>query len=89
MRGYGPQKVIVDHALTDEADDHAGIKGGGEAKEALTYVKCLAQYEIPLLVDRYATTRLSLTQREPITGRKHQIRRHLKHLGHPVVGDSQ
>jgi len=89
VRGYGPQKVIVDHALTDEADDYAGVKGGGEAKEALTHVKCLAQYEIPLLVDRYATTRLSLMQCEPITGRKHQIRRHLKHLGHPIVGDSR
>jgi len=31
--------------------------------------------------------RFSLVQAEPHTGRLHQIRRHLKHLGHPVVGD--
>lgn len=93
VRGYGPQKMIVDHALSDEADDYAGVTGGAkdgsEAKDSLTYVKCLEQFDIPLKVDRYATTRLSLMQCEPITGRKHQIRRHLKHLGHPIVGDSR
>ena len=31
--------------------------------------------------------RYSLVEACPKTGRLHQIRRHLKHLGHPVVGD--
>ena len=89
VRGYGPGQLSIDHELSDEADDYAGIKAGGDAKEALTHVKCLDQFEIPLVVDRYPTTRLSLMQCEPITGRKHQIRRHLKHIGHPIVGDSR
>jgi len=89
VRGYGPGQMSIDHELSDDADDYAGIKAGGDAKEALTHVKCLDQFEIPLVVDRYPTTRLSLMQCEPVTGRKHQIRRHLKHIGHPIVGDSR
>ena len=89
VRGYGPGQMSIDHELSDDADDYAGIKAGGDAKEALTHVNCLDQFEIPLVVDRYPTTRLSLMQCEPITGRKHQIRRHLKHIGHPIVGDSR
>ena len=89
VRGYGPQNMAIDHELRDEADDYAGINTVGEPKQALTHVKCLKQFEIPLRVDRYATTRLSLMQCEPVTGRKHQIRRHLKHIGHPIVGDSR
>ena len=89
VRGHGPNQLSIDHALKDEADDYAGITGGGEAKPALTHMKCLNQFEIPLMVDRYPTTRLSLMQCKPVTGRKHQIRRHLKHIGHPIIGDSR
>jgi len=31
--------------------------------------------------------RCSLVEARPETGRFHQIRRHLKHLSHPIVGD--
>lgn len=31
--------------------------------------------------------RWSLIECYPVTGRQHQIRRHLKHLSHPIVGD--
>ncbi|OGQ77534.1 MAG: hypothetical protein A2289_08120 [Deltaproteobacteria bacterium RIFOXYA12_FULL_58_15] len=31
---------------------------------------------------------LSLVMAHPETGRRHQVRRHLKHLNHPVIGDS-
>ena len=89
VRGYGPQNMTIDHELRDEADDYAGINTVGEPKQALTHVRCLKQFEIPLWVDRYATTRLSLMQCKPVTGRKHQLRRHLKHIGHPIVGDSR
>jgi tRNA pseudouridine65 synthase len=25
---------------------------------------------------------------QPLTGRRHQLRRHLKHLSHPIIGDA-
>ena len=31
--------------------------------------------------------RCSLVEAKPETGRLHQIRRHMKHLGHPLIGD--
>jgi tRNA pseudouridine65 synthase len=89
VRGHGPETMSIDHSLRDEGDKYAGIELGGKAKEALTHVQCVRQFEIPLVVDRYPTTRLSLMRCEPVTGRKHQIRRHLKHIGHPIVGDSR
>jgi tRNA pseudouridine65 synthase len=39
-------------------------------------------------VGPYATARYSLIQAKPLTGRNHQIRRHMKHIFHPVVGDT-
>jgi len=47
----------------------------------------LSRVEYPQPVGRYATARYSLVQLNPKTGRRHQIRRHLKHLNHPVIGD--
>lgn len=39
------------------------------------------------LVARSSVDRCSLVLAMPETGRGHQIRRHLRHLGHPLVGD--
>ena len=38
-------------------------------------------------VEPSVTERASLVRAHPHTGRFHQIRRHLKHLRHPIVGD--
>jgi tRNA pseudouridine65 synthase len=39
-------------------------------------------------VDRYPTARYSLLELRPDTGRRHQLRRHLAHVSHPIIGDS-
>ena len=45
--------------------------------------------EMPVATGRYPTTRYGLVELEPKTGRKHQLRRHLAHLRHPIIGDSK
>jgi tRNA pseudouridine65 synthase len=61
---------------------------GPSAREALTRFRRLATVELPHRVDRYPTSRYALVQLEPLTGRRHQLRRHLKHLSHPIIGDA-
>ena len=55
---------------------------------ALTRYRRLATTELPHRVDRYPTSRYALLELEPLTGRHHQLRRHLKHIAHPVIGDA-
>ncbi|MBE7941793.1 pseudouridine synthase [Ramlibacter aquaticus] len=49
----------------------------------------LACHEWPFSVDpRHPSSRYALVEVEPLTGRRHQIRRHFKQLAHPLVGDT-
>lgn len=44
---------------------------------------------MPYPAGRYQTARYSLVKLIPHTGRKHQLRRHMKHVFHPILGDTQ
>ena len=55
---------------------------------ALTRYRRLATVELPVAVDTYATSRYALLHLMPETGRRHQLRRHLKHIAHPIIGDA-
>ncbi len=48
----------------------------------------LASAEVPVSSGKYETTRLSLVKLELLTGRRHQIRRHMKFIAHPIIGDA-
>jgi tRNA pseudouridine65 synthase len=71
-RGVLPEQVLVDYALPRGEDPR------GERVPAITQFRRLAVY-----ADRY-----SLVEAVPETGRFHQIRRHLSHLRHPIIGDT-
>ena len=61
----------------------------GDLQEAKSEYWTLSQNEIPLAsTSRYPTSRYSLLKVYPHTGRMHQIRRHLGHDRHYVIGDS-
>ena len=60
-----------------------------DGRAAITEVRVLERVELPWPNERYPSTRLSLVSAQPRTGVHHQIRRHLRHLSYPVVGDRQ
>ena len=84
VRGWAPAEAWVDHALRpDDAPPDA------PAQPAQTRLRRLASFERLESSDgRFPSTRVSLVEAEPLTGRRHQIRRHLKHLAHPIIGDA-
>ncbi len=90
VRGFCPESGVIDHPLKVKApfrseQAQADLK---PAQQAVTEFKRLATVELPHEVDRYPVARYSLVEVAPKTGRKHQIRRHFKHLSHPLVGDT-
>lgn len=89
VRGHPAEEGLIEHALTRQYDDYEQHGNSeGLAQEASTRYHRLGTLEIPLCVDRYPTSRYALLELEPLTGRRHQLRRHLKHIAHPIIGDS-
>ncbi len=90
VRGYTQEKGRIDYALKEQRDKMTDSKTrqDKEAQEALTNYIREATVELPFAVRPYATSRYSLLKLMPETGRKHQIRRHMKHIFHPIVGDT-
>lgn len=89
VRGVLKEDTSIDHPLKEELDDISDKKANRNKppQDALTRVKLLGKVELPVQVDKYPTSRYSLVEATPITGRKHQIRRHLRHINHPIIGD--
>lgn len=88
-RGYCPEQGIIDHPLTPVADfKHQRKRPKSELprKEAITHFRRLGTIELPYCVDRYPSSRYSFVEIELKTGRRHQIRRHFKHISHPLIG---
>jgi tRNA pseudouridine65 synthase len=79
VRGVPPESGTIERPIRDEH---------GRASPAETRFRRLASVELPHAVGRYATARYALVLAEPATGREHQIRRHLRALNHPLVGDT-
>ncbi|MCU0841400.1 MAG: pseudouridine synthase [Thiobacillaceae bacterium] len=90
-RGHLPDAGVIDHPLAEAADaydDERADQPSAAARAARTEYRCLGRAELPQAVGAHATARYSLVEATPLTGRRHQIRRHLKHVSHPVVGDT-
>ena len=89
VRGWMPEFIHLDKPMAPPVDKYAKHEKVREEQEAITDFRCLATVEIPVEIDKYPQSRYSLVEAMPHTGRKHQIRRHLKHLAHPIIGDAR
>jgi tRNA pseudouridine65 synthase len=90
VRGHIIDEGVVDYALKEKLDKIADkmAKKDKPAQVALTFFNRLDKFELPFAVSKYPTARYSLVKLTPKTGRKHQLRRHLAHINHPIVGDT-
>jgi len=78
VRGYTPDSSEIDYPL--KRDD-------GVTQDALTYFKTLMRTEVPFAIGKHPTSRYSLVELNPATGRMHQLRKHMAHIMHPIIGD--
>ena len=90
VRGWPDTEGVIDHALAKQLDE-SEIRAGaaqGPIQDALTQYRTLAACTQPWRIDKYPESRYALVELNPITGRRHQLRRHLKHISHPIIGDA-
>ncbi len=89
VRGILKEDIDLNYALKEEKDRVSDklARKDTPPQEARTLFSGISTCEIPVQIDKYPTARYSLIKALPKTGRKHQIRRHLRHLNHPIIGD--
>jgi tRNA pseudouridine65 synthase len=80
---------LIDHALKEKLDKlgDKNVNRDKPAQSAQSYYQVKQQASLPIKVGKFDSVRYSLIEVRPITGRRHQIRRHLAHLRHPILGD--
>lgn len=88
VRGWAAEQGVIDHPLREHAVDRRCRDEPQPVREAITRFKRLAITEIPVAVEGYPQSRYSLMSLHPETGRKHQLRRHMQHISHPIIGDT-
>ncbi|SFX38593.1 pseudouridine synthase [Marinospirillum alkaliphilum] len=86
VRGWPQDAGSIDYPLRLEPADKRDTSEQ-PVQSAVSDYTCLARVELPVQVDRYPQTRYALVAVHPYEGRKHQVRRHLKQLDHPILGD--
>ncbi len=78
VRGHMDPQGTIDYPLQE---------GTGRSKEAQTNFKVLESFELDIPSGKFSTSRYSLLELTPTTGRFHQIRALMGHIKHPLLGD--
>lgn len=78
VRGYTADELAIDYPLRRE---------DGVLQEAFTSLKTRQRTEVAIPFGKHPTSRYSLVELTPTTGRMHQLRKHMAHIFHPIIGD--
>ena len=78
VRGHTPAEQEVDYPLRKE---------NGTLQGAITKYITIAYAELDVPLGDHPTSRYSLIEANPATGRMHQLRKHFSHIFHPIIGD--
>lgn len=78
VRGHTPDAEDIDYPLRKE---------NGTLQDAFTSYITLKRAELDIALGKHPTSRYSLVEAVPATGRMHQLRKHLSHIFHPIIGD--
>ena len=90
VRGRTPESNRWDEALVEKQDAATDGKAKKDkpAQDAITEFRSMDWWTVPFSAGKYPHSRYSLVEARPLTGRKHQLRRHFNHMAHPIVGDT-
>jgi len=86
VRGWPEAQGLIDHPLKRMPDDMRTERE--EVQPAQTRYATLRRGELPIAQSGFASLRWAEVQLQPLTGRRHQLRRHMKHIAHPILGDA-
>ena len=78
LRGYAPDSMDIDYPL---------VKENGAIQDAFTTFVTLKRSELDVPLGKHPTSRYSLVEATPTTGRMHQLRKHFAHICYPIIGD--
>lgn len=78
VRGFAPEQTVIDHPI--KSDD-------GSEKEAISVLERVSCSELEIPFGQHQSSRYSLVKLMPKTGRMHQLRKHMQHIRHPIIGD--
>lgn len=78
VRGFTPDSEDIDYPLRKE---------NGTLQDAFTSYITLKRAELDIPLGNHPSSRYSLVEASPTTGRMHQLRKHFGHIFHPIIGD--
>jgi len=79
--------LVRGHVLEGGTIDSPVKNERGNYKDATSIYQPLEYFTLNIPVQPYSTSRYTLLEFQPITGRTHQLRIHANKIAHPIIGD--